>query len=114
VKLIFVAGPFRGPNAWAVAQNVRKAEAVAFAVAELGAMPMCPHTNTAHFDGTMTDQFWIDGTREMMRRCDAVVLVEGWENSSGTLGEKAEAERRGLPVFEHLAALESWVEHGNE
>jgi len=109
MKLVFIAGPFRAENAWDVECNIRRAEEVAFAVANLGAMPVCPHTNTRYFNGTLTDQFWIDGTREMMRRCDAVMLVSGWSKSSGTLGEIAEAARRDMPVFEYLGALKLWL-----
>lgn len=101
VKVIYVAGPFRGKNAWEVEKNIRRAEEWSFKLAEKGWMFMCPHTNTRFFDGTQTDKFWLEGTLELMRRCDAVFVCEGYESSSGTLGEIQEAERLGLPVFYH-------------
>ncbi len=99
MRVVYIAGPFRAPTSWGVAQNVRAAEVVGLLVANAGAMPLIPHANTAHFDGEATGQFWLDGTMELMRRCDAVVLVPGWEGSVGACAEKAEADRLGLPVF---------------
>lgn len=103
--VIYIAGPFRGANAWEVEQNIRRAEELAFEVARLGAMPLCPHTNMRFSDRTLTAQFWLDGTMELMRRCDAVVFTKDWERSAGARGERAEAGRLGLPCFFRLASL---------
>lgn len=110
MKVIYIAGPFRGKHAWAVEQNIRHAEELAFEVACLGAMPMCPHTNTRFFDGTIDGQFWLDGTLEMMRRCDAVMLTDDWRASSGARNEVAVARTIPLPVFVDLETLCEWLE----
>lgn len=79
-------------------------------MSKLGAYPAIPHTNTgAWFIGTHTPELWYELTLEFMRRCDAVILVPGWENSKGTREEKKEAERLGLPVFRHIDGLEAWL-----
>lgn len=109
MKVVYIAGPFRASSAWLIEQNVRRAEQAAFDVASLGAMPMCPHTNTRFFHGTLSEQFWIDGTKALLLRCDAVYLVEGWECSIGSLGERDEAERRRLPCFQSMIMLASWI-----
>jgi Domain of unknown function (DUF4406) len=110
VKIVYVAGCFRGVTAWDVAENVRAAERVGFEVAKLGAMPLIPHANTAHFDGTLTAEFWLEGTMALLRRgCDAVMLVNGWERSTGTKAEIKEAQRLGLPVFEGIGDLRDWL-----
>jgi hypothetical protein len=87
MKVVYVAGPYRAPDAWRVEQNIRAAEEVAFEVAKLGHSYICPHTNARYFDGTLTAQFWIDMTMQLMLRCDGVVLAPGWEDSAGSLGE---------------------------
>ena len=51
MKLVYIAGPFRAPTPWGIEENVRHAERHAFEIAKLGAMPVCPHANTRHFDG---------------------------------------------------------------
>jgi hypothetical protein len=99
MKVIYIAGPFRAPTAWRIAENIRSAEQVGYQVAECGCMPLIPHANTAHFHGEFDDQFWLDGTLELMRRCDAVMLIPRWDESSGACKEKAVAEDLGLPVF---------------
>ncbi|MGB0685946.1 MAG: DUF4406 domain-containing protein [Planctomycetota bacterium] len=110
MKVVFIAGPFRGKTPWDVAQNVRRAEALAFEVAKLGAMPLCPHTNTAHFDGTLTDEFWLRGTSELLRRSDAVMLTPDWGRSSGARAEVELADAHGIPVFRSINAIAAYLQ----
>jgi hypothetical protein len=109
MKVVYIAGPFRAADAWAVENNIRRAEVLGFQVATLGAMPLIPHTNTRFFDGTLTGQFWLDGTMELLRRCDAVLTTDDWERSVGARGEVAEAARRHLPVFHTPSDLSDWL-----
>lgn len=100
MKIVYIAGPFRGRTPWDVAENVRNAERWGLEVAKRGAMPLIPHANTAHFDGQLDDVFWLNGTMELLRRCDAVLMVPGWRESEGAKAERAEALVRGIPVFD--------------
>ena len=93
MKLVYIAGPYRAPTAWGIALNVRSAERVGLEVARAGAMPLIPHANTAHFHGECTDELWIDGTLELLRRCDAAVFLPGWPGSNGSRSEWLEAGR---------------------
>jgi hypothetical protein len=77
VKVIYICGPFTGPRAWDIEQNVRRAEERALEVAMLGASPLCPHTNTRFFHGTLSEEFWYAATAELLLRCDALITVEG-------------------------------------
>lgn len=97
---------------WDVAQNVRRAEALGLEVARLGAMPLIPHANTHLFDGQQTDQFWIDGTLELLKRCDALVTTEDWTHSSGARGEVTYALDNAIPVFHCLDDLKVWLNVG--
>jgi hypothetical protein len=81
-------------------QNIRKAEAVALQVWRKGVACICPHKNTAFFGGAADDSIWLEGDLEIIRRCDALVCVEGWQTSKGSLNEIAAAKRDGVPVFE--------------
>lgn len=112
MKVVYVAGPFRGPTPWDVELNIRLAEELALRVANAGAMPLCPHTMTRYFDKQCNDQFWLDGTLELLRRCDAVVLTHNWEQSTGARGEYDEAGSFNLPTFVDTfddAALTAWI-----
>lgn len=100
--LIYVAGPYRGQSKEAVELNASVARAVGLLVARKGWAPAVPHYNTYLYDFITTDlddEFWLNATMELMRRCDAVVLVPGWQRSQGTLAEIKEAQRLGLPIY---------------
>lgn len=109
IPVIYVAGPFRGPTAWDIERNVRAAEELAFEVFKLGAMPLIPHANTRFFHGQGPDAFWLDGTLELLRRCDGMILTDNWETSTGARGERADALARGMPVFRFLSELAHWM-----
>lgn len=101
-KLVYIAGPYRAPTPWQVEQNIRVATDAAAQVWAAGLWALCPHANTARMEGLTSDENFLAGTMEMLRRCDAVMLVEGWERSRGAQAEALEAERLGLPI------LRSW------
>lgn len=109
MKVVYIAGPFRGPSAWEIHCNVHRAEALSFEVARLGAMPLTPHKNTENMHGALPDAFFLDGTMELLRRCDAVLLTENWTKSAGARAEAAEAGRRNIPCFMTLTALAAWL-----
>jgi hypothetical protein len=112
MKIIYIAGPFRADTAWEIEQNVRRAEEhAAMLVRTFAVMPMIPHANTRYFHGLGEDSFWLEGTLELMRRCDAIYLCPGWEFSTGSKGERAEAERLSMPVFLHgeKSVIRRWL-----
>jgi hypothetical protein len=95
-------------------QNVRNAEMLGFEVGKLGAMPVIPHKNTENFNGLFNDDFWIEGTKELMRRCDAAITVEAlglsYGHSKGSLGEVVEMRIYcGKPFFHSLGDLRFWL-----
>lgn len=109
MKVVYIIGPFRGKSHWKVQQNVRRAEEMALEVANLGAMPLCPHKNTENFDGLLTSDFWIEGTKELLRRCDAAIVLPGWQLSKGSVGEIEEAARLGFFLANNLDQLREWL-----
>jgi hypothetical protein len=109
-SVVYIAGPFRGPHAWAIERNVRRAEWLAHAVWALGAVALCPHMNTRFFQGSLPDRVWLEGDLELLRRCDAVLLAPGWRKSHGTCREVKEAFAFGIPVFSTLKALQRWIQ----
>lgn len=107
MKLVYIAGKYRGPTAWDIAENVRRAERFGLEVAKSGGAPVIPHSMNAHFQGTMTDVFWLESTMLLLSRCDGIFLIPSWEDSFGAKAEKRFAESIGLPVFEYEA---TWTE----
>ena len=65
----------------------------------MGFAVICPHMNTFMFDGAAPDRVWLDGDLVMQARCDATVVLSGWERSSGTKSEMNNADVHDQPVF---------------
>ncbi len=107
MKLVYVAGPYRAPTIREIEHNIAKAEDAGVTIVTLGAYPVIPHANTrACFQGTATDGFFLEGTMELMRRCDAVLVIG---DSPGTRAEVREAEKLKIPVFEKRTDLLKWL-----
>jgi nucleoside 2-deoxyribosyltransferase len=99
MRVVYVAGPYRGADAWEIERNIRRAETVALELWRMGAAPVCPHTSGRFFDGALPDDTFLRGDLALLERCDGVVLVKGWEGSAGTLAEVKYANKIGKPVF---------------
>lgn len=102
IPVIYVAGAYRAPTREGVELNIQAARSVGLLCCRKGWSPIIPHSNTGHLDAIdprIGDEFWLASTLELMRRCDAVVLVSGWAHSAGTRAEIEEAMRLGIPVF---------------
>jgi hypothetical protein len=106
MRLIYIAGKFRGANAWEVACNVHEAEAAALLVATLGGMPVVPHSLGQRMAGTIDETFWLAGTLLLLSRCDGILLLPGWRDSDGATAESKYAEQRGIQPW-RLAHLET-------
>jgi hypothetical protein len=52
-----------------------------------------------YFNGTQTDDFWIHGTRELLHRADSIIMLNEWERSEGSRGERGIAIGKGIPIF---------------
>jgi len=86
-KLIMVCGPYRAESVWEITQNIIKARSIAAQLWSEGWDVFCPHANTAHFDGICEDDVWLNFTCRMLTYCDAVYMMENWENSEGSQRE---------------------------
>jgi len=103
--VVYIAGPYRAPSAWAIEQNVRRAEELALEVWRMGHVALCPHSMTRYYQGALPDAVWLEGTLELLRRCDRVLVAEGWGESEGSRVEIAEAHRLGMPVHSRLCEI---------
>lgn len=108
IPLVYIAGKYTAPDALRMELNVRRAEEMAYAIARLGIMPVCPHTNLRYMAADLA-KFLYPATLELMRVCDAVFLLPDWMESDGARGENADALRHGQPVFQSLQSLKLWA-----
>jgi hypothetical protein len=105
LKVAYVAGPYRADTIYGVAQNIQKARDVALRLWKLGYAAICPHSNTAFFDGACPDSVWLEGDIEILKRCDLVVLVDGWETSAGACREVEVAAACAIPILDEEQVL---------
>ena len=108
MKLVYIAGPYRGLTPEETKLNIAAARHLGKLVARLGYMPVIPHCNTAGFEliaPDLPDEFWLDGTLELMGRCDCVVLVDGWQASKGTMKEITKAVELGMDIYDSTDSL---------
>ena len=110
-KVVYTAGPYRAKTEEQVGWNVERALWWAEAVWRLGAAAICPHTNTYKMDMAVEPEEFVERDLEIVRRCDAVLMLPGWEKSSGAQRERDAATEAGLPIFywSDLSALEGWI-----
>jgi len=99
MKVIYIAGPYRAESNWQIELNVRKAEELSLEVWKRGAVPICPHTMTRFFQNELPDETWLKGFIELLRRCDAIFLLPGWERSQGTITEMVFAIDHNMKVL---------------
>jgi hypothetical protein len=103
MKLVYIAGPYRADCAMKTQRNIFRAETLGKHVALniKGWYPIIPHMNTAMWDfarelDSIEDSYYLESTLEVMRRCDAVLVLC---RSKGVDAEIAEAERLNIPVY---------------
>jgi len=99
MKIIYIAGPYRADTTKGVRENIRQAEKWAIYFWKKGWAVICPHKNTALFDGIADDEIWLKGDIEIMKRCDAVFAMPGWKKSSGARAEIKEAEQLKMKII---------------
>lgn len=99
MKIAYIAGPYRGKSEHEIVNNIRAAELVAQKYWQKGYAVICPHKNTALFGGLCPDETWLAGDIEIMKRCDVVVMMENYKQSSGAKEELAVAQSLEMEII---------------
>lgn len=93
--LIYIAGQYSGD----VSHNIQIAKEESLKLWKMGFTVFCPHMNTANFENDIPYNRVMDGCIEILEKCDAVVLLQNWEQSTGAKIEKEFAENHDIPVY---------------
>lgn len=101
-KLAYLAGPYSGDTEG----NLNAAAGIAAELVNMGYVVICPHTNSHLVHLTMIDKGmtpldaiqWYEFDFEILRRCDILVLMPNWKESTGARLEKVFAEELGIRV----------------
>jgi len=102
MKVMYVSGPYRAPTENGVFENIMRARAAAHKLWEKGWAVVCPHTNSMFMGGLdgRSDEAFIEGDLEIVKRCDAIFMLNGWLLSEGARQENQTADGRLRLYFE--------------
>lgn len=110
VRLVYVCGPITAKTKEQRDANIETGRAVGFDVWRLGAMAIVPHLNSlSMFERGVDGAAIYLGDLELMKRCDAVLVLDGWQASFGCNLEVSWANHNGMPVFFDLKGLGAWL-----
>lgn len=98
MKVIFVSGKYRDETEYLVFENILHARRVAFRLWQEGWAVVCPHANTILMTHDRPDIFLL-GDLEILKRCDAIYMLNNWQRSEGAKGELKLAVELGLEVY---------------
>jgi hypothetical protein len=109
MKLVYIAGPYRSTWPWLFNWlgrliNIYRARRMAKRVWRDGFAAICPHMNSAMMDGICPDNNFLLGGKRMLKGCDVLLLLKGWEKSDGSRDEFQDALNLKMPFIEE----ESW------
>jgi len=116
MKLVYIAGPYRGENTSEVTHNIQRAREAAEEVWLAGGAALCPHLNSAYMDGLVDDEAFLEAGLLMLERCDAVRVISishpGGRRSEGTEREFVRARQLGMPVLYSLSDVVGFLGDG--
>ncbi|MFA6274291.1 MAG: DUF4406 domain-containing protein [Candidatus Paceibacterota bacterium] len=103
MKIIFIAGPFRGDGSTETKEkNVGIAKKFVHLFIENQIPYYSPHLNidqeAIYLDENAGKLAW-QLNAEILKRCDALAVLPGWENSGGTREEIENTTKLSLPIF---------------
>ena len=98
--IVMLSGKYSAPTREGVQSNIDHAEAVARKLWAEGFTVISPHNNSAHFDASATYRQYLDGYLELVGISDAIIALDGWEDSPGACEEQELAIEYGLPVYD--------------
>ena len=94
-ELVYIAGPYSNPNPAIRQTHIAYAALWAMHYWKMGYPTICPHKNTANFDGGLSEKHFLKGDLEILKRCDIIVFIPGWNYSAGARIEHDYAVKHG-------------------
>lgn len=102
MKIAYIVGPYRAKTIFGRMLNVYRARKAAIEYWQKGYIVICPHTNSAHFDGKASDSVFLKGYLELVKRVDVLVMLPKWLKSSGSIEEYRLGITLGKEIIYHF------------
>lgn len=102
MSIVYVAGKYTGDSYEEIDTNILKAQKFAVDIWNAGHMAFTPHLNTRHFERlcpNIDQNKYLELDLIILKVCNAVFMVPGWENSRGANIEHEEAKKLGIPIY---------------
>ena len=97
MQLIYIGAPYRAATIAEQQANIADAKIMAQYYWLKGYAVICPHLNSANFDGLVDDEQFLTGAITMLRHCDEAVFHPRWEDSKGCQDEIEICGRAKIP-----------------
>lgn len=109
---VYIAGAYSADNVIDVLKNIGRGEHLAAQCFLAGFAPFTPWHDKDFIIKYPNENFDVKSfyaySMEWLKVSDAVLLVEGWEKSKGTLAEIEQSVQLDIPVFSDLESLVKW------
>jgi len=105
MKLIYVSGKYTEDTSSLVQLNIEKAEEAAIQLIGKGWGVFTPHKNSAHYEKykeeypNMTWDYFMEFSIEMLKRHDAIFMLNNWKDSEGGVIEHDYALKNNIPIY---------------
>lgn len=99
--IVYISGKYTAPDRLKTLENIMYAEKFAVKVWEAGHFAFCPHLNTRLFEDKckIAPDTYIKADLMFLERCDAILMIPNWKDSSGAKIEHEFAEANGIPIY---------------
>ena len=106
MQLLYIAAPYRASTTAAIHNNIHEASLMAQYYWLQGYAVICPHLNSAHFDGLVPDKQFLDATKLMLTTCQHIAFHPKWSFSSGCMEEYQYAQDNNItPHFTSMSRV---------
>ena len=98
MDLLYIAAPYRASSTAAIRNNINEAALMAQYYWLQGYAVLCPHMNSAHFDGLVPDKVFMAATKLMLTHCSHIALHPKWSFSTGCIEEYQYAHNNNITM----------------
>lgn len=101
LKIVFIAGAYYSEYPEQIKRNIKKAEEYQIALANNRIGFFCPHNHTNGFEtkAYAIESFYKELDMWFLQRCDAILMLPGWEESKGATAEHEYANKINMKIF---------------
>lgn len=110
---IYIGGPIQGENLLHSLRNIDNGESWQAKLFQLGFSPFPVFSDFSFLMRVRpvpNIQDIYNYSLQWLKVADAMLVIEGWEKSTGCRAEMAEAERSGVPIFHDVVELCAWAD----